>query len=148
MLREHKELLKDPRMYLNGRSLRRSWESRSLSQEFGTVASSSTVDCLYEAHLAVTVTGIDTQVWTAYCFVDTYFDTNDRVESYHETTRWGSGRADPFAAGFIDGNFPIREPREYFAKIVELRARLIAREWTKIIDKAEREIEQYVSAFT
>jgi hypothetical protein len=101
------------------------------------------LDCVYEAHLAVAVTGIDHQVWTAYCFVDTYFGTEDSVHSYDQIDGIGA-RPDPLAAGRLDANMPMGDPRAYFFKIFEIRMQLVVRNWNAVIDNTKKKIEQYV----
>jgi hypothetical protein len=103
---------------------------------------------VYEAHLSIAITGVDRQVWTAYCFVDTYFDTKDSVETYHQMEGFHKGRPDPLALGRIDAELPIWEPRRYFSAIVELRALFIVGEWISTMDKTEKDIERYVGTFT
>jgi hypothetical protein len=112
-----------------------------------SAACTGTVDCVYEAHFAVAVTGIDHQVWTAYCFVDTYFGAEDSVDNYDEIDGFGR-RPDPLAAGHLHANQPIGEPRAYFFKIFERRMHLVVRNWNAVIDNTKKDIEQYVCALS
>jgi hypothetical protein len=137
-MREHDESLNDRRKNL-GVPLRKSRASPSAFQGI-----SSASEWVYEAHFAFALTGINHRFWTAYCFVDTHFDSRDSVKTYHKMNGDPRGTADPLAAGFLHSESPIWEPRQYFAKVVEFRIRLIEKEWNKIIEKMERDIAQYV----
>lgn len=100
--------------------------------------------CLYEAMTSVVVTGNDHWTWTAYGFVDTYWDSRESVDGYHEMKGRRRGRADPLANGQINADEPLWDPREYFLKVVEIRTGLALMEWIQIIKRMEREVKQYV----
>lgn len=111
----------------------------------GKQASADELYSLYEAHISVTVTGIDQWVWTAYGFVDVYFDSHETVEGYDQMRgrrcrRWG--RADPLAAGQIVADEPIWVPREYFLKVFEIRMNQVLREWNWIVEKVGKKVKQ------
>jgi hypothetical protein len=144
VLKRHKELCLDSRVKADGEPLRRSWRLPSPPPKAQTVASTDLGCCAYEAHISITVTGIDPFVWTAYGIVDTYFSTEDRVETYHLQNGIGRGRPDPIGAGMIDADLPIWTPRVYFLKTVVIRMRGIVREWRGIINQMETDIQQYV----
>lgn len=99
---------------------------------------------LYEATTSIAVTGIDCYIWTAYAFVDTYHDSRESVDSYHRMKGRRRGRADPLAAGQINADEPIWDPRRYFLKVVEIRTGLISIEWSQILDRIEKDLLQYV----
>jgi hypothetical protein len=86
-------------------------------------------------------------VWTAYGFVDVYFDSEETVDGYDQMRgrrcrRWG--RPDPLTAGRIVADEPIWMPREYFFKIFEIRMIQVLREWNWIVDQVEKAVKQYV----
>lgn len=146
VLRTEEKLRRDSRIRTNGKPLRDSWELPSLSEDVQTAASTGMVDCVYEAHIAVAVTGIDNWVWTAYGFVDTYFEAEDSVESYDQLNGEYGGRADPFSCGVLDSDRPIPTPRAYFLRVVEIRILGVVREWSAIVRRMETDIREYVYA--
>jgi hypothetical protein len=142
VLREDKELLKDSRKIQEGESLRKSWKLPSFPRATEST-STDTPYCLYEAKISVAVTGINDWVWTAYCFVDTYFGSSDRVDVYDQEKGEKGGRVDPLGAGYIDADGPadgpIQGPREYLGKVFEIRIKMIRKEWNAIVDKIEKD---------
>lgn len=77
-------------------------------------------------------------MWTAFCFVDTYFGHRDRVDGYDR-------EGDPLSAGRISANYPfISDPREYFVRILEIRILIIVKEWNATIKEEQKDIKQYV----
>lgn len=139
MLRRGREQIQDTRMRSDGRLLRQSWELPSLSRS--TSVSTDSRHYLYEAHISITVTGIDHWIWTAYGIVDTYFGSTECVKGYDELGGPFS-RVDPLAAGRIDASLPVWDPREYFCKVFEIRTRMILREWNSIVDKIEDAVKE------
>lgn len=140
----------DTRKKANGEPLRQSWELPpipvlSMASKDKSVPTASSV-LLYEATISIGVTGIDHYIWAAYAFVDTYFDSRESVDSYHQMKgrrqRRGRGPEDPLAAGQITADEPIWDPREYFLKTMQIRAGLVDKEWSQILDKIERDILQ------
>jgi hypothetical protein len=101
------------------------------------------LQCLHEAQISVTVTGIDHWVWTAYGICDTYFGSGESIAAYDQ---WESrtGRPDPLTAGQLAANNHIWTPREYFFKVLEIRIIEVRREWNMIIDKVDSNVKQYV----
>jgi hypothetical protein len=144
VLRQHKEPFLDSRVRADGNPLRHSWRLPSPSLDAQTAAPTELGGCVYEAHISVTLTGIDSFVWTAYGIVDTYFSPEDLVETYHLQNGVGRGRPDPFGAGVIDADMPIWTPREFFLKIVSIRMKGIVREWRGVINQMDTDIQQYV----
>lgn len=124
--------------------LRKSWELHSLSQASRPGSSKDEVDCVYEAHISFTVTGLDHKMWTAYAFVDSYFDELDGVQAYDEMKAPREGIMDPLTMGNLDAQIPIWNPRLYFIRVVEIRLGQIVVEWNRILKRIEKDIEQYV----
>ncbi|KAH7333039.1 hypothetical protein BKA65DRAFT_564042 [Rhexocercosporidium sp. MPI-PUGE-AT-0058] len=143
VLRESKKSWSDTREKSNGEPLRQFWELPFLSMSRNNkLICTDERYCLYEAMTSVGVTGNDHWTWAAYGFVDTYFDSRESVDGYHQMKgrRWG--RADPLADGQINADEPLWDPREYFLKVVEIRTGLALMEWSQIINKMEREVQQ------
>lgn len=147
MLREGKELLKDTREKSDGKPLRQSWDLPFLSRFMRTSASTDKRHFLYEAQISVALIGIDHWVWAAYCLVDTYFESDERLKESvdrYDQLKGRRGRPDPLAAGQIDASKPIWPPREYFLRVFETRIKQAQREWHKIVDNVENEVKKYV----
>ncbi len=106
------------------------------------------MDFIHEAQISCAITGIDDWRWTAYCFVDTFFDEEDGRESlvqYAEGEREGF-EGDLFTNGEFDAGWPIWSPREYFLQVFQVRASQVAQEWHNTVSTLARRIEDYVSA--
>lgn len=141
-----KKLLKDTREKPDGKPLRGSRKLPFLSKPLNASTSTDGMHCLYEAQISVAVTGIDHWVWTAYGFVDTYFESKDTVEGYHHQLGGPNSpaRPDPLAAGQLDADKPIWTPREYFFKVIEIRMNRVLKEWNGVFLWVEKEVKQYV----
>ena len=138
----------DTRKKSNGEPLRQSWvlprvALRSMAPKDKSAHTNESM-LLYEATTSIGVTGIDSYVWAAYAFVDTYHDSRESVDIYHRMKGRRRGRADPLAAGQINADETIWDPREYFLKIAEIRVGLVSIEWNQILDRIERDLLQYV----
>jgi hypothetical protein len=110
--------------------------------------SSGSSDFLYEAQISCVVAGSDEWRWVAYCFVDTYFDTDEEAKetvlSYHEDSLVTEGiRADPLTFGVISADDPIRKPREYFLMILQIRINQVKREWQQVVEKMYQSVHEY-----
>ena len=95
---------------------------------------------IYETQLSISVTGIDHWRWTAWAFVDNWFDPEDAVSEYYEGED-GGVQPDPLAAGQVDVNPPERYPREYFLKVFEIRIREVEKEWNYILHVLQQDIQ-------
>lgn len=87
-------------------------------------------------------------MWTAYAFVDSYFDELDSVAAYHEMKGPRGGTMDPLTMANVDAQRPIWKPRQYFVTVVGIRLRRIVVEWNRILKRIEKDIEQYVYTFS
>ncbi|PMD45421.1 hypothetical protein L207DRAFT_508317 [Hyaloscypha variabilis F] len=134
VLRENKKLLIDSCREHGDKPLRKSLHLPFLSGRQGEIRSSDSEQCLYEAQLSVAVTGIDHRIWTAYGSFDTYFSSNDSVQSRMD-------RGDLAADQVTMYNY-IWDPREYFFKVLESRMIGIRREWNAIALKVEGDVQQ------
>ncbi|KAK0113336.1 hypothetical protein ONS96_014201 [Cadophora gregata f. sp. sojae] len=82
----------DPRLR-SGKSLRRSEEVIQLSLDSQNTTAER--DCIHEAQVSIMVIGLDDWFWTAYCFSDVYFKSEEHTEQNHafmhlpeESFRW------------------------------------------------------------
>ena len=149
MLRESAERVKDTRKNFDGTPLRQSWKFPSLSRSKCASTSAEKPLHLYEAQVSVAVVGLDDWAWTAYGFIDTYFDSEESVDGYDQLNQssWRPrmGRPEPLMAGQVNAaGVPIWAPREYFLKVVKIRTFKALKEWRLIVDKVKIEVKQYV----
>lgn len=85
--------------------------------------------------------GIDNWNWTAYAFVDPGPAWEVNTDECHETQPKGFPPPDPLAAGYKPIYDPKKQcPREYFLKILEIRAQLIFKAW----HRAERWTDEQI----
>lgn len=100
---------------------------------------------LYEAQISCAITGQDNWTWTAYLFVDTYFeeDSTDDVDSYCDQVfdQWSP---DPLTRGDHNANLPISDPRAYFLTVLQIRFLQVKNAWEDLIKKLQPRICQYV----
>ena len=93
---------------------------------------------LYEAQISVLVTGVDEWFWTAYCFADTYFGSDESIQYYHKN------KLDALAGGEKSARFPVWNPREYFLSILSRRLKQVTKEWSNVIEALEMRLRSYV----
>jgi hypothetical protein len=105
--------------------------------------STDKIYCLYETQISVAVTGIDHWVWDVYGFVDTYFESKEKV-SYYEIIEPHAIQEDPLTHRLPPYGHDWRPPREYFFRVFETQIKIVLREWNLIVDEVEREVKQYV----
>ncbi|EXJ63273.1 uncharacterized protein A1O5_11594 [Cladophialophora psammophila CBS 110553] len=132
----------DDRRYADGRPLR-----DMVDVSFLDPRQINGRDCLHEAQISCVVAGLDDHRWVAYCFVDTYFDGEDEwresVVEYHRDRESEYGfNADPLTYGNVDADMPIRDPREYFLRVLEHRLYQVRREWLTVIDKIKEDVQR------
>ena len=144
MLKRSDTLINDTRRKSDGNPLRQSRKLDFLSRSIDASKNSKSHYWLSEAQISIVVTGIDHWVWTAYGFVDTYFGSTETVDDYHKLKGRSGGRADPLAAGRLNGDEPIWTPREYFLTVARIRMQKVLKEWNRIVRTVKKEIEWYV----
>ena len=98
---------------------------------------------LYEAQISVLIRGIDEWFWTAYCCTDTYFGSEENLQSYYES-------GNDAAIGGVErpGWFPVWNPREYFLFVLSRRFRQITKEWSVVVRALEDRLQVHVCAST
>jgi hypothetical protein len=105
---------------------------------------------IYEAQTSLVICGPGEQQWTAYAFIDCYFNAEsplDQEFSYEEM------QEDPIAwtceidgelATFVDANKPIWNPREYFLAILENQMARVVKEWEYVVRQLQGSVKQSV----
>ena len=132
--------------------VRRLRQSKSLSFLTARESEESSVwrtEYLYEAQITCVVSGTDNWKWLAYCLVDTYFETaatRESVESYHLDAIDGM-RSDPLTLSRNDAAKPITAPRDYFMRVLEVRANQVREEWVNVLESLGSRINEYVRLF-
>ena len=95
-------------------------------------------DWFYEAQISVLVTGIDEWFWTVYCFVDTYFGSEETVDYYHERG------LDALTGGEKASHYPAWNPRGYFLQLLSLRLKQATQEWSNVVDALDDRLHHHV----
>lgn len=102
---------------------------------------------LSEAQISCVVAGIDDCRWEAYCFVDTYFDSDERKESVlkhdEEANESGSFRADPLTKGRQNADSPLPDPRVYFLRVFCIRLQQVEVEWQNVKENLSQSTRRY-----
>ncbi|RSL85263.1 hypothetical protein CEP52_016195 [Fusarium oligoseptatum] len=108
---------------------------------------------LCEAQTTVLISGADPWRWVAYCFVDTYFESEDRresVDAYDEDVVIDDEsnvcfQPDPFTTAESEADHPVLDPREYFLIVLESRLRQAKYEWSNLATNMEASINEYIN---
>jgi hypothetical protein len=104
-----------------------------------------------EAQTSLVVCGSSEQQWTAYAFIDNYFNAEsplDQEFSYDEMQEDPIAWTCDFDGYFVDANKPIWNPREYFLTILENQMARVVKEWEYVVRQLQRSVKQFVcSAF-
>ena len=136
----------DSRLKRTGESIRTVRDVSFLRTGSASKSPSGEVDYLCEAQLSVLIAAIDRRIWTGLCFVDTYFQPQDRYQDYYSYyTEEDSIRLDPFSDGTIDADRPMLDPRDDFLCILNSRAKGFQQEWQYVVLSLRRRIEEYVN---
>ena len=101
---------------------------------------------LYEAQISCVVAGTDDWRWVAYCFVDTYFDSEKiaRRSIRHQEGALPIGvRLDPLRNGKLIEDEHYQDPREYFLAVLTVRLEQILGEWNLIVEKLQQAVRKY-----
>ena len=93
---------------------------------------------LYEAQISVLVTGIDERFWTAYCFTETHFGSEETAQYYYENG------LDAPTGGEKSTDYPIWNPREYFLLVLSCRMKQTTKEWSNVVIALESRLRYYV----
>jgi hypothetical protein len=120
----------------------RKWTDLSFLTNGSSDLSKSANPVIYEAQISLYICGLTESTWTAYSFIDTYFDPDRELgddEFSYETMM-----ADPIADGDHDANQPIWDPREYFLMIIRIRVGQVLQEWQTLVREVDNCIRQYI----
>ena len=102
----------------------------------------SQTEYFYETQISVMVTGFDEWYWTAYCCIDTYYDTEDTT-GFHYRNGF-----DALVGGTKrPGYYPVWNPREYFLLILSRRFRQATKEWNVVVTALEKRLKSQVCKF-
>ncbi|KAJ9623390.1 hypothetical protein H2204_011206, partial [Knufia peltigerae] len=124
---------RDARLDGSGRTLRQAMDV-SLLEELLVRDCTADNSYLYEAQISCVIAGCDEWRWTAYCFVDSYFDSEDPgpskpdPEMLSEVQSWGSPSRPPNR----------HEARYFFLKVLATRTEQICKEWGLVMSKLEQ----------
>jgi hypothetical protein len=104
------------------------------------------IDCLYEAQVSVLIAAINQDVWTGYCFVDTYHELEGRrqtVEDYcNNELDPDQVRLDPFNQD--ESENPLLDPGEYFLTSLDYQMKVFKREWQETQRMFRKRVRAYV----
>jgi hypothetical protein len=114
---------------------------------------------LQEAHVSLSIIGVDRDRWTCYCFVDTdigsacpddqsYDDAEEKATDAGDTEE-DEMKEDPI---FSDGqgdevpeaDRPVWDPRDYFLRVVDVRMKQILREWENVVHVVDENVGDWV----
>lgn len=137
--RESEEACEDHRFDKNGEPLRQYKDVSVL--DWNRTGSRAFV---YEGQVSCVVTGIDEWRWVAYCLTDSFFDEEaGETEPQYGIDVSSGVHANPFAYGATDAEIPMKRPREFFLKILEIRVNQVKREWQRVARKVHQSIRKY-----
>jgi len=139
----------DGRLKRSGQSLRTVHDVSFLGAGSGSKSNSGEVDYLCEVQTCISITGLDRWHWTGLCLVDTYFEPESRREDVSDycicTEDEDSLSLDPFSVGELDADRPLLDPKEYFLRVLDIRARAFLVEWQCSVSGLRQNILKYVS---
>jgi hypothetical protein len=92
----------------------------------------------YDAQISFLITGVDESHWTAYCCVDTYFQSEQSTETYLSRDQDGP------SGGARDASQPCWNPREYFLLVLSRRISQMSREWRNVFTVLMTRLDSYV----
>ncbi|SLM40775.1 hypothetical protein LPUS_11624 [Lasallia pustulata] len=93
------------------------------------------LEYLYEAQISFLIIGVDEWYWTAYCLADTYFGSEETIQSYNDR------QLDGFTTQSRE--FPVWNPRQYALLVMSRRMKQVAKEWTNVINTLETRLEYH-----
>ncbi|KAJ0144060.1 Uncharacterized protein HZ326_13134 [Fusarium oxysporum f. sp. albedinis] len=107
---------------------------------------SPTIDYLCQAQIAVCITPMGDGIWTGYCFVDTYFQSEDERQCVEDYCDRGM-QVDPFTTGKHDADMPILNPDDYFLISLQHQLVVFKDEWMNTAQRFKERVETYVDEF-
>jgi hypothetical protein len=112
------------------RSPRRDWTELS----FLDPGSKDETHAMYQARYSLVLCGSGDQRWIGYAFVDRDFGPEEDMEEGDFS--YTGFFEDPIASnenGTIDANRPIKDPREYFLRVLENQSKKVLNEWKSLV---------------
>jgi len=106
---------------------------------------------IYEAQISLAICGSCEQQWTAYYFVDCYFNAEtplDQEFSYNEMQEDPIAWTCEFDGSLVDANKPIWNPRIYFLTILESQIARVVKEWEYVVRQLQRSVKQFVRSIS
>ncbi|KAJ9612908.1 hypothetical protein H2200_002849 [Cladophialophora chaetospira] len=131
----------DDQREVRGSPLRHTEDISFLSGSSGTEARR----LLHEGHITCVIAGLDDEDWTAYLFIDTYFDGEDgeNALAYQRNDTEHGMNEDPLTCGNHDADNPVCNPRRYFLDVLYYRLLQVKEEWQKVVEEVEVSFGQY-----
>lgn len=114
---------------------------RRCADFFPSRIGTDTSDYLYEAQVSVIVVGVDEWFWTAYCWTETHFGSEESVQFYHEN------QLDAPTGGEKFTYYPVWNPRGYFLLVLSCRMRQVTKEWRNVVDVLKERLHYHVGLF-
>lgn len=132
---------RDRRTHGNGEPIRHTEDVSFLNWPSGRPDS---LEFLHEGQISSVIAGPNNLCWEAYCFVDTYFDGEDRETGFDYEQEAISGQSmDPLTHGKLNAEAPIWDPRRYFLSVFHYRLLQILSEWQYIVERVEKSFRFY-----
>lgn len=101
---------------------------------------------LYKSRFSLVISGFNDLEWTAYSFGDRDFKENPFEEA--DFAYQQGKHEDPISSdsgyGSVDANKPIKEAREYWLVIFQVRISQVLKQWDIIVSTLETNIDSYV----
>lgn len=151
VLRTSKTPFNDRRLKPDGTPLRTATDISFLSKRSeGGPDGNDEIEYIYEAGISCVVSGWDHWVWTAYMFIDTYYDKPENQESvqhYENLWKEEQGRycpGDPLTSKNTALDRAIHQPREYWLRVLRVRVHQAVQESDIVVRRVKQNIEDYV----
>jgi hypothetical protein len=93
---------------------------------------------MQEAQISCVVTGTDDWRWVAYGFVDS------EVDGLLDDCSEADLCFDQIARGELEARFPVRQPRNYWIRVFQIRLASIGKQWEHILYRLQRAIDTHV----
>jgi hypothetical protein len=100
---------------------------------------------VYKARDSLVLCGSGDRHWIGYAFVDRDFDDEDMDEDDFSYEGFSEDPITSYGNDTLDANCPIKDPRDYFLRVLEIQSKKVLREWENLIWFVERAINHHVS---
>jgi hypothetical protein len=124
------------------RGLRQVEDITFLSQPFSDSQSIEGPCYLYETQVSCCISGYDQFIWTAYLFIDRYYNKDeDEFPDIDVRGAW----SDPFTACTTIIDNLARKPREYFLQVLKAWIHEVKKDWSILVEKIQLDVDNCVS---